>query len=237
MKTDKIKKRKKILIVDDTDIIRVFYSTLLQKHGYDVFSSSRVADGLGLMEEHDFSLIICDIDMPKVNGIEFLQIVKKKFRDIKCALMSSHEFNVNVLNVLGAMDFWLKTSRSDMIVSRVNQLINEERRATLRFSMELPVRVNKNAFAKTVNISSDGLLFKTNQSFEKGDEIEIYLTDGRDSSGINLSGEVVQSKKLTGSETISSMKFFENIGSQLWYYFSYNGMREFKMITSSFKLN
>lgn len=68
--------KKKILIVDDEEVIRKFLKIHLAKLGYDV---TEAADGVHAMEQlgkDDFDLLICDILMPKKDGWEVIREVK-----------------------------------------------------------------------------------------------------------------------------------------------------------------
>ena len=68
--------KKKILIVDDEEVIRKFLKIHLAKLGYEVMEA---ADGVQAMEQlgkDDFDLLICDILMPKKDGWEVVREVK-----------------------------------------------------------------------------------------------------------------------------------------------------------------
>jgi CheY-like chemotaxis protein len=68
--------RKKILIVDDEEVIRKFLKIHLAKLGYEV---TEAADGVQAMEQlgkDDFDLLICDILMPKKDGWEVIKEMK-----------------------------------------------------------------------------------------------------------------------------------------------------------------
>jgi len=66
-------KTAKILVVDDEDIIRVLLDEILSEEGYQVFQATDGREALHLMEKQTFDLIISDMVMPEVGGIEVLQ--------------------------------------------------------------------------------------------------------------------------------------------------------------------
>lgn len=67
---------KKILLIDDEEILTKTFNKLLQKGGYDVFTSKNTLDASVLLEEEPFDLVISDIRMPGENGVSTLKKVR-----------------------------------------------------------------------------------------------------------------------------------------------------------------
>lgn len=61
---------KKILIIDDEELIIKTLVKLLEQNKYEVLVAKNGQDGLAMVEEEDFDLIIADIRMPGMNGVE-----------------------------------------------------------------------------------------------------------------------------------------------------------------------
>ncbi len=61
---------KKILVIDDEELIIRSLAKLLEKNGFEAFIAKTGQDALVMVEEEDFDLIISDIRMPGLNGIE-----------------------------------------------------------------------------------------------------------------------------------------------------------------------
>lgn len=72
--------QKKILIIDDEELVVRSLSNALQKDGYDVMVAKRCEDAVVMVEEEDFNLIISDIRMPGLNGVETM---RKIFESLK----------------------------------------------------------------------------------------------------------------------------------------------------------
>ena len=68
--------RKKILVIDDEEILIKTFSRLLDKLNYEVLVASRPEDALAMAEEEDFDLILCDIRMPGKNGVETIREIR-----------------------------------------------------------------------------------------------------------------------------------------------------------------
>ena len=79
-----MEKQRKLLIVEDNEVILNLFSKFFMKKNYNVLTAVDGLDGLKLLEsEKDgFDLIITDIVMPQVSGVGLISIVKKKYPDI-----------------------------------------------------------------------------------------------------------------------------------------------------------
>lgn len=74
---------KKILFIDDEEILVKTMSRLLEKQGYQVYTVKNGVDAQVLIEEEDFDLIISDIRMPGQNGVETVKSIQKFLRNKK----------------------------------------------------------------------------------------------------------------------------------------------------------
>ncbi|MEE9912128.1 MAG: hybrid sensor histidine kinase/response regulator [Deltaproteobacteria bacterium] len=68
--------KKRILIVDDSLTVREVERRLLENAGYDVTTAVDGVDGWNTLTAHSFDLLISDVDMPRMNGIELVRTVK-----------------------------------------------------------------------------------------------------------------------------------------------------------------
>ena len=68
--------QKKILVVDDEEILTATFVKLLETARYDVLVASRGEDAVVMAEEDDFDLIICDIRMPGQDGVKTIQQIR-----------------------------------------------------------------------------------------------------------------------------------------------------------------
>ncbi|MBN2521224.1 MAG: response regulator [Bacteroidales bacterium] len=69
---------KTILVVDDSESIREVVKFTLENNGYQVLLGTDGADALDFFDGRGIDLIITDLHMPKMNGIEFIKEVRKK---------------------------------------------------------------------------------------------------------------------------------------------------------------
>ena len=70
--------KKKILVVDDSSMIRLIVSKAAKKSGYDVVEASNGQEGIDqLLKHNDISLILCDINMPIMDGLSMIKNLKE----------------------------------------------------------------------------------------------------------------------------------------------------------------
>jgi CheY-like chemotaxis protein len=71
----------KILVIDDEEAVVRVLTQLLERAGYEVASTQSAKDGFWIQRENSADLIIMDIFMPDVNGLEAIQRLKKTYPD------------------------------------------------------------------------------------------------------------------------------------------------------------
>src|SRR5258708_3638828 len=116
-----------ILCVEDDDITRELISSLLQRQGYETVSARNGKEALAWLEEATPDLIISDINMPEVNGIELLARVRdnKETHSIPVMMLTSSDTGEELTTVLdlGADDYLLKPFDMKELIARVEAKI------------------------------------------------------------------------------------------------------------------
>jgi len=79
-----------ILVIDDEKAIRKTLGEILQFEGYKVEEAPDGAEGLKLFQQHTFDLVFCDIKMPKMDGLEFLEKARAHNPDVPIIIISGH---------------------------------------------------------------------------------------------------------------------------------------------------
>ncbi|MDD2697491.1 MAG: response regulator [Arcobacteraceae bacterium] len=108
IKTIESHKNINILTIDDSTFIRKLLKNVLQAKGYNVFGATNALDGEKIIEQNDIHLVLLDLIMPGLNGVEFLIKLKKgKYSNIPVIVISGDESRENYTRVLkqGANDF------------------------------------------------------------------------------------------------------------------------------------
>ena len=135
---------KKVLIVDDEESIRSMIAVLLQKEGYQVSSASDGSEALDLLGEQAFDLVLSDIRMPGMDGLELLDRVRSLYPDITVIMMSAFgtvDLAVEALK-RGAYDYISKPFKADEILLTLRKAQEREglRRENLRLKEEVGER-------------------------------------------------------------------------------------------------
>jgi len=97
----------KILVVDDDPNMREVMEIMLQKEGHDVTSEEEPLKAIELCRKKVFDLVITDLKMPKINGIEFLKIIKDQNPDTLVILITAYASGETAINAMkeGAYDY------------------------------------------------------------------------------------------------------------------------------------
>ena len=90
---------KKIMVVDDEAGIRSLLFEVLSNQGFRVTLAKDGRDSLDQLEDSRFDLLITDIDMPRLNGLDLLKTMKKAGRSEKVILMSGRPMDRNDLGM------------------------------------------------------------------------------------------------------------------------------------------
>jgi two-component system, NtrC family, response regulator PilR len=105
----------KILVVDDDQGMREFMEIMLLKEGHDVTCAGEPLKAIELCRKKTFDLIITDLKMPKINGIEFLKIIKDQNPDTIVILITAYASGETAINAMkeGAYDYVEKGNSVD----------------------------------------------------------------------------------------------------------------------------
>ncbi|MCE4223830.1 response regulator [Methylobacterium sp. C25] len=80
----------RILVVDDDEDVRHVTASFLSGFGYDETEASDGASALAMMERAEFDLVVADLAMPGMSGIEFAAEVRQRFSDIPVLILTGH---------------------------------------------------------------------------------------------------------------------------------------------------
>lgn len=91
----KDKKSKKVLIVDDNDNFRRFILRVLIKEYENVYEAKDASSALDIFEKENFDLIILDIFIPKMSGIDLAKKILSKNENVKFIIISGYTDNID----------------------------------------------------------------------------------------------------------------------------------------------
>ncbi len=162
----------KILIIEDEPAIRRVLMKILSEEN-DSYLVEEAEDGLSGMEKiknTDYDLILCDIKMPKMDGVELLEATKKIKPEIPIVMISGHgdmETAINTMR-LGAFDYISKPPD-------LNRLLNTVRNALDKKQLVVENKILKKKVSKNYEMIGD-----SDEIYHIKDMIEkVALTDAR----------------------------------------------------------
>lgn len=106
-----------LLIVDDEQVIRDLCSELLAREGYAVESAENGMTALKMIRKSNFDVVLVDVNMPVMNGIELLESIKRDYPHLEVIIMTAFGTIQNAIEAMrkGAFDFILKPFNLDQI--------------------------------------------------------------------------------------------------------------------------
>jgi len=116
----------KIIVVDDEEQICKSVEKILVKNNYEVIHATSAKEAMEKMAKESFSLLISDIVMPDVNGLELLKMVKKEWPLTKAIMMTAYASTDTAVKAirLGALDYLSKPFTPDELRSTVEMAVS-----------------------------------------------------------------------------------------------------------------
>ncbi|MBK7639192.1 MAG: sigma-54-dependent Fis family transcriptional regulator [Bacteroidetes bacterium] len=137
----------KILIIDDERAIRRTLKEILQYEKFDVAEAEDGEQGIDMIKKYDYDVVICDIKMPKKDGIEVLDAVKEMGKHVPLIILSGHGNIETAVEAVkkGAFDFIPKPPD-------LNRLLITIRNAMDKTELIIETKVLKKKVNKTIEI-------------------------------------------------------------------------------------
>ena len=135
----------KILIIEDEEAIRRVLTKILKEENssYDIFEASDGLLAIEFIKNQDFDLILCDIKMPKMDGLEVLEATKKIKPDIPIVMISGHGDLETAVETMrhGAYDYISKPPDLNRLLNTVRNAL--DRKKLIKENKILKQRVDK----------------------------------------------------------------------------------------------
>src|SRR6478609_1439064 len=154
---------RRVLVVDDEENIRLVLKTLLKRHGYDVEIADSGESALALVDAFGPDVILTDVRMPKMNGLDLLATLKAKQNPATVIVMSAYGSVDLALEAMkaGAYDYVGKPFKPDEIVLALRKA--EERESLRRENRALKEQIQKDAQFESILAKSPAMgdIFRT----------------------------------------------------------------------------
>jgi two-component system, NtrC family, response regulator len=114
-----------ILIVDDERNYPLILSAVLQEEGFETLTANSGQEALNILSESDVDLVLTDMKMPSMDGIELLERIKDKEPELPVIMMTAHGTVEKAVEAMqkGAYNYILKPFDNERLVIYVNKAI------------------------------------------------------------------------------------------------------------------
>ncbi|MBU0743483.1 sigma-54 dependent transcriptional regulator [bacterium] len=138
---------KRILVVDDEESMCQYLSILLGKEGYKVTTACSGAEALALMEQAPFDVVLSDIQMPKVDGIQLLKGIKAVDPETPVIMLTAYASEQSAIDAvnLGAYSYLQKHCKNDEIKVAVRNALQ------LRYARSENVQLRRELTKKRIH--------------------------------------------------------------------------------------
>ncbi|MBL7048504.1 MAG: sigma-54-dependent Fis family transcriptional regulator [Nitrospira sp.] len=116
----------KILVIDDEPIIRTSCERCLKPEGYEIKTTATGAEGLEFLKNEPFDLVLLDLMMPDMDGMEVLQMIKKTYPSIKVIMITGYSTVDTAVDTLrmGAFNYLQKPFNPDTLLNAVKDAVD-----------------------------------------------------------------------------------------------------------------
>ncbi|MBI5748764.1 MAG: sigma-54-dependent Fis family transcriptional regulator [Nitrospinae bacterium] len=115
-----------ILLIEDDEILRITISDSLKKMGWPVTAAEDGHEGLNLIKKNNFDIVISDIRLPKINGIDVLKEVKNYYPNTEVIMITAFGNIEDAVGIIkfGAYDYITKPFHTDDLIFRIKKIID-----------------------------------------------------------------------------------------------------------------
>lgn len=181
--------KKRLLVIDDEENMRHMLTAMLKKSGYVVDTAADGLEGLSMIDKERYDFILCDIKMPKMNGMDFLKRTRDKTGSTTVIMMSAYGTIDTAIEAMkeGAYDYISKPFKADEVFLALKKA--EERESLKRENLFLQEQIRKieekYSFGKMV-AKSRSMLSVFNLSAKAAQYDTTVLVSGESGTGKEL---------------------------------------------------
>ncbi|OHB91657.1 MAG: Fis family transcriptional regulator [Planctomycetes bacterium RIFCSPHIGHO2_12_42_15] len=115
----------KVLIVDDEKLMRISLESQLKKEGYNVKSVDNALDGLKMVKSEEYDVVVTDLRLSGMSGLDFLKEIKKHNQEIIVVIMTAYGTLESAVSAIkeGAYDYIAKPFSTDELIIKLQRAL------------------------------------------------------------------------------------------------------------------
>ncbi|HEU4629069.1 MAG TPA: HD domain-containing phosphohydrolase [Gemmatimonadaceae bacterium] len=150
----------RVLIIDDEETIRLALAKFLRARGYDVRTAGSAADGLAVLAEERFEVVLCDVRMPGMSGLELVPHALAVDADLAVMMLTAVNDAPTATAALssGAMDYLVKPIELAELQGAVDRVLRRRAEAIERKTLDR--RIREEVAARTAELEREKAALK-----------------------------------------------------------------------------
>ncbi len=122
--------RERILVVDDDKAFRVATQTLLEDEGYRISLATNAAEALSVLDQDEFDLLLTDMVMENMTGMELLRNVRRKFPDLLVIMVTGFGSISTAVEAMyhGAADYLTKPCNNNELLLKIKKALDSQQK-------------------------------------------------------------------------------------------------------------
>ncbi len=175
LKRLKINKNETILVIDDSKLSRNIVKNILENRNYNVLCAQNALDGIQLIKNNDISILILDMELPDLHGIELLERLRDEYRIRKFPILvlsgSNNPSIVRQALKKGSSDFLRKPLQYEEFLLKIDLWVETSRRQSTIKKQKKQIENSLITLDCVVNSTLEAMfMFENNTCTELNDE-------------------------------------------------------------------
>jgi response regulator RpfG family c-di-GMP phosphodiesterase len=194
------------LIVDDEPRLRQVILHLMRNDGFRCYEAGDGADALRVLEAHPATLVLTDVRMPRMDGIELLRQVRARYPETAVMMLTAVADVESAVScfAIGALDYLTKPFNLEEVRARVSQALerrrlvieNREYRERLEDKVAVQARRLEELFLASIQSLAEALEVK--DPYTRGHSVRVSQYSAVIARALGLDGEMVRQIELGG---------------------------------------
>lgn len=134
----------KVLVVDDDHEIQQNIAEILSCAGFDVAVANQAEEGLDLLAQGSFHVVLLDLMMPGIGGMDALPLIKRRFPNVKIIMITAFATVENAVEAMrkGADDYISKPFRANELIMTIRKTIEQIKFAECKGMLDIDATFN-----------------------------------------------------------------------------------------------